>query len=536
MNNDIESIPVPVQGSSNDEITTQGKEICEICIDSNVQVACDNCGIKCCIDCNKRYILSSNSLAKCLKCKEPFTREFMKKNFPDFIQEYRTFEEKFYLEKESLLLDNTRVLVGEQVRIEGLQNVLFDIQECNKMESEKLNNFNKDTSDIKETMEIDYEMKVNHLVSYNEKPENLEIWEIYKKTNSYILKADIIVNNKTLFSYIDTINQEWATCQEQIKTIDDERQGLYIKLKESLNESKGNEQEIIDEITRIQESLEDKTKKKHEKCPNVDCSGLLIYHNQCHTCYSNVCSKCKEIISDQTGHECNKSTLKTLALTKKDSKHCPNCNVLIHKMSGCDDMFCVHCGKSFDWESLNITNRDGRNHHNYQVFQRNKVESQELILNPRFINNFHTTFSTRDPELMNKLRDTLLIKDKLLKEYSTDQESLAKLLYKERVRYVQDSITLKEWSKRIYEIKVNEREFYDRVYNVLNTYLKGMTVIFDDCIRSYTGRRQAYNRGTFKIIELDEKLKKDFIDLHVHYQKTMIDDAFIILDMKEFSD
>lgn len=86
------------------------------------------------------------------------------------------------------------------------------------------------------------------------------------------------------------------------------------------------------------------------RCVNEECRGFMN-KGKCGMCGVKVCKKCKEVMED--GHKCNEDVLQTLAMIRKDCKHCPNpaCQVLINKISGCDQMWCTECHSVFSWRT-----------------------------------------------------------------------------------------------------------------------------------------------------------------------------------------
>ena len=94
-------------------------------------------------------------------------------------------------------------------------------------------------------------------------------------------------------------------------------------------------------------------------CPSLQCRGF-ISKNECGTCKSEVCSKCREI---HTG-KCNPDTLASLIAILSDSRACPRCGVSIHKTLGCDHMFCTHCRTHWHWETRKILKESSNGHYN----------------------------------------------------------------------------------------------------------------------------------------------------------------------------
>ena len=107
------------------------------------------------------------------------------------------------------------------------------------------------------------------------------------------------------------------------------------------------------------------TKTYIKPCEKDECKGYVnSENNACEICKTQYCSKCME--ENFEGHVCKKENILTVTMLRKDTKSCPKCAVLIHRMSGCLDMFCVSCKTAFDWNTMNIHERGNSNPHYYQ--------------------------------------------------------------------------------------------------------------------------------------------------------------------------
>ena len=69
------------------------------------------------------------------------------------------------------------------------------------------------------------------------------------------------------------------------------------------------------------------------KCPTEDCKGFMNEEWFCGLCKNTFCEHCNELVNDQ--HECDPGAVETMKLLKKDTKPCPKCGTMIHKLSGC---------------------------------------------------------------------------------------------------------------------------------------------------------------------------------------------------------
>jgi hypothetical protein len=111
-------------------------------------------------------------------------------------------------------------------------------------------------------------------------------------------------------------------------------------------------------------------------CGTGECKGFVrgdsddrnntVACDLCHTCF---CKKCMNEKTADQDHVCNESDVLTVHMLRKDSKPCPKCSVMIHRISGCPDMFCVDCHTAFNWDTLAIHTNGNSNPHYYAWMQ-----------------------------------------------------------------------------------------------------------------------------------------------------------------------
>ena len=97
---------------------------------------------------------------------------------------------------------------------------------------------------------------------------------------------------------------------------------------------------------------------------------------KCGICESTTCKDCNEIIEDVDEHECNQEAVASMKLINKDTKPCPSCGTMIHKVSGCNQMWCPDCQNAFDWRTGNVERGVIHNPHYYQYMQNNPETAQ----------------------------------------------------------------------------------------------------------------------------------------------------------------
>lgn len=118
----------------------------------------------------------------------------------------------------------------------------------------------------------------------------------------------------------------------------------------------------------------DNDHKLNRKCPLDECKGFIDEKWYCGLCQNTFCEHCNELIEE--GHICNPDSVKTMKLLKRDTKPCPKCGTMIHKIDGCAQMWCIDCHTAFSWETGRI--ETGRIHNpHYMEFKNKNVTSRE---------------------------------------------------------------------------------------------------------------------------------------------------------------
>ena len=106
-------------------------------------------------------------------------------------------------------------------------------------------------------------------------------------------------------------------------------------------------------------------------CPDQDCRGFLSSQWKCGICEKWVCPDCHEIKGHtrDAQHACNPDNVATALLLANDTKSCPSCGTGIHKLEGCDQMFCTLCHTGFSWKTGKIQTNI-HNPHYYEWLRR----------------------------------------------------------------------------------------------------------------------------------------------------------------------
>lgn len=114
------------------------------------------------------------------------------------------------------------------------------------------------------------------------------------------------------------------------------------------------------------------------KCPVDNCNGFLNQKFECGICDNKICKHCMEIKEDD--HECNEDKKETIKLIRQDTKPCPKCGQLIHKLAnGCDQMYCIKCHTAFSWRTGQL---ERGTIHNPEYYRWMRENGQQIPRNP----------------------------------------------------------------------------------------------------------------------------------------------------------
>jgi len=198
--------------------------------------------------------------------------------------------------------------------------------------------------------------------------------------STYKKHREKVLLDKQVAQLPDT--QEIAKRTKLVRKFSKDIEALNIKskeLKNSLKEINVKVREHQDQISDLFYRSGEKEKNAFTfKCPSECCSGFLDNSWVCGLCDNKTCKECMEVISDEE-HECNAEKVETVKLIRKDTKPCPGCGEFIHKIHGCDQMWCPGCKVAFSWRSGQIERGIVHNPEYYRWMR----ENNEAIPQPR---------------------------------------------------------------------------------------------------------------------------------------------------------
>jgi hypothetical protein len=370
----------------------------------------------CCFSCFTRFLLNAATDPTCMFCKREVTLDFIYQNSTKtFIDEYNNyrFEMKFGIEKSRL--PETQ---DEANRIKSLIRT--------QRELKKVANYEK-------------------IVYYQRK----------------LLEEDIY--------YIRRDRTDKTDIAEKVSEI--------AKLNIELTRHYRNHMELQRKLSELKYKKTVKT-QFIKACPADNCRGFLSQAHKCGTCEQYFCATCNEVKTTRNDddHVCNEEMKATMELIKKDSKPCPTCAIMIFRVSGCPQMWCVQCHTAFNWYTGKI---DRGYVHNPEYFRYLREQGQNIPRNPNDIVN---GCNGRIP-LMSELRRTLD------KEYDkcwvgwydylnhvrwyvlpNDVRQFHNMDYSEyRIAYLNNEITLEFWKKSL-KMKMKKDEIMRERFLILDMY------------------------------------------------------------------
>lgn len=265
-------------------------------------------------------------------------------------------------------------------------------------------------------------------------------------------------------------------------------------------------------------TLDEKDKEKRvfvKKCPNEECRGFLSTRWKCGLCHIDVCSECLEIKKE--GHTCLSENVETAKLIQKDCKNCPKCGTYIHKIHGCDQMYCLNCNTAFSWNTGIIETGRIHNPHYYEWLKRNGKQQRELLDIPcggvpqaySFRNRIEYNINYREtsqrdllrrlylPELYNQLRLITHTQDISLPEFQRNIEQIREKELDLRCDFLLKKIDEDKW-KMILQQNEYKLEY---ITNLSQLYQMLSTVGSDILIN-------IYNESGTRRLEADEIIEK----------------------------
>lgn len=189
---------------------------------------------------------------------------------------------------------------------------------------------------------------------------------------------------------------------EKARLVDDVENAARVKQQGALRQRKAEIREQIRKLVVQQRRVETnlwevqrivngdvvplkKAREFIQKCPGENCNGFLSTAWKCKICELVVCSKCHEIKEepaagggDPEGHTCKQDNIDTVKFLKRDTKKCPKCATRIHKINGCDQMWCTQCHIAFKWSTGAIVTNGVFHNPHFVAYQKELARQGKL--------------------------------------------------------------------------------------------------------------------------------------------------------------
>lgn len=223
-------------------------------------------------------------------------------------------------------------------------------------------------------------------------------------------------------------------------------------------------------------------------CPKNGCNGLILRNYKCGICNTKVCKDCNDPIDDED-HKCNPDKVKSVEFIRSTTKPCPKCATRIHRIEGCDQMFCTMCHTAFSYKTGNIEKGRVHNPHYFEYLRslspdgtiRREVEEMPdggccnrfdlpYLLNTKF----HMYPIAFKNALMELYRRVTHMEDVVMRKFDDHTRTDGNLAIKERdlrVKFMQGKITRESFEARLRK-KQKRIEKCEEVYPILETVVR----------------------------------------------------------------
>lgn len=248
-------------------------------------------------------------------------------------------------------------------------------------------------------------------------------------------------------------------------------------------------------------------------CPSNSCRGFLSTQWKCGLCNLYTCSDCHEIkgVQKDSEHTCIPENIETAKLLAKDTKTCPKCACLIHKINGCDQMWCVQCHTTFNWKTGRIETGVVHNPEYFKWMRDNKVLERNPLdvqcgreLDYNFITNL-TPLLPRRSKVLNIIQHVIHIQQVIMPQYANNALTTNQHL---RISYLRNKITEEDFKRLLQRVS----KAMEKNKEILGVYGMFVTCATDIMYRLYDSLLK--NNTTFDVTsELQEltNVSNDFL-------------------------
>ena len=308
---------------------------CEICTEPynqqrRKQLSCTTCSLHACVSCHERYNLDSGLEPHCMQCKKNWDTEFMVSQFSwTVLNRFKKHKEQKLIQFEKTYIPETQLYLQYDTHVRTI---------------------------LKDNLEFQ-EKKIAGLLK--------EKTQITVRNSVYRNLVHSIINVKSQINLIISHINNW---NYHLQMTD------YDKIPEALRVTNSH--------------FENKSKKLYiefvHPCTSDSCNGFVMLSDwKCGVCSTASCKhghRSRESVGHSVGHSCHDNDVKTAKLIMETSRPCPSCATRIHKISGCDQMWCTLCNTPFSWNTGKIETGAVHNPHFFEWFQNITEDEQRRTL------------------------------------------------------------------------------------------------------------------------------------------------------------
>ncbi len=260
-------------------------------------------------------------------------------------------------------------------------------------------------------------------------------------------------------------------------------------------------------------------------CSKLNCKGYIV-DNMCNVCNSIYCNECLVPINESESsinvkHVCNKQLLQVKNVL---SKPCPNCNVLIEKNGGCDDMRCLNCGTCFSYKTLMIQKKNSNPMKDSNVLNANMRHGEDECGNSLFIENVPEIDEDKITNCIFVDKDPYIVQSIFLRKYNEKiHTNYNKSLLKLRIDFINNKINEEVWINHIYKIEYEyQRDI--KISQAFYNYLSFMSTIINrlNALNIEDFNQNYINTIKQNIIQELSIFNKLFIQIHSEYGGKLI--------------
>lgn len=258
----------------------------------------------------------------------------------------------------------------------------------------------------------------------------------------------------------------------------------YIEVQREISKWIRKSIDVKNKINVLKNRKEVERKQFIRKCPNEDCRGFLSTKWKCGMCSVNVCAECHEIKKEDQEHMCKKDDIETAKMIEKECKTCPKCATMIHKIDGCDLMWCVMCHTAFSWNTGRVETGNIHNPHYFEWLRKNGREERnplEIQCGREVDNHFVRVIVEKTKEEKKETRSKYLevtrkvmhMREVEMRRYQTNVMEENRDL---RVLFLRKKISKEDWKKQLQK-REKQTDKNRAILNIMGMYTNTMTDI-----------------------------------------------------------